>query len=395
MMMAELLDDPVSPASTLKSATVIVCACVFVLIPAMGFSVVWQHLFSRPMLRRELACFFLDLLETALDRGQPVEQAIVSAAGSRDKAMGADFYPLAANIENGMRLGESLQKVPRFLPANISAILQAGEKLGDLKKVLPACRENLRNPSDVVRSLVQYMIAVLLLFAPLCSLVMFWISIFVMPRFRELVTGMGFNIWPLSDFAFGAVPWIIVFEGIVFVSLGLVLEIYTKGPTATRWLQFRSLPIVDWVAWRIPWNRKRLQRTFSAMLAVLLDGGVPEIEAVHLAGDCTVNEICRRRTTRIIAALGKGVKLDEAVRIFDDSGEYHWRLTNATHSRGGFLNALHGWHEALDAKAIQQENAAAQAVASGLVIANGLLVGLIATGMFGVLIAILRGMLDT
>jgi type II secretory pathway component PulF len=40
---------------------------------------------------------------------------------------------------------------------------------------------------------------------------------------------------------------------------------------------------------------KKLQRTFSAMLAVLLDGGVPEAEAVRLAGDCTANEICRRR----------------------------------------------------------------------------------------------------
>jgi type II secretory pathway component PulF len=233
------------------------------------------------------------------------------------------------------------------------------------------------------------------LFAPVCACILWLLSVFVMPKFRELAYAMGFKIWWVSHVAFSVTPWIIIIECILFVLLWLILHIYTKGPTATRWLQFRSLPIVDWIAWRIPWNQKRLQRTFSAMLAVLLDGGVPEIETVRLAGDCTVNEICRHRAARIIAALGKGVKLDEAVRIFDDSGEYHWRLTNATRGRGGFLNALHGWHEALDAKAIQQENAAAQAVASGLVIINGLFVGLIATGMFGVLIAILRGTLDT
>ena len=129
------------------------------------------------------------------------------------------------------------------------------------------------------------------------------------------------------------------------------------------------------------------------MLAVLLDGGVPEVEAVQMAGDCTANEICRKRAARIITALQQGAKLQDAVREFDDSGEFRWRLTNVTHARGGFLNALRGWHEALDAKAFQQEEAAAHVITTGLVILNGIFVGLIATAMFGILIDVLRGQL--
>ena len=180
---------------------------------------------------------------------------------------------------------------------------------------------------------------------------------------------------------------------LVFLALMTVAVLYIGGPGLVRWFQFRSVPVVDWITWRIPWKQKKLQRTFSAMLAVLLDGGVPEPVAVWLAGDCTANEICRRRARRVIAALEKGVKLDEAVRAFDDTGEFHWRLTNATHAHGGFLNALRGWHEALDAKAFQQEEAATHALTSGLVILNGLVVALIATAMFGMLIMILKGML--
>ena len=140
----------------------------------------------------------------------------------------------------------------------------------------------------------------------------------------------------------------------------LVAALYIGGPGLVRWFQFRSVPVVDWIAWHIPWKQKKLQRTFSAMLAVLLDAGVPEPLAVRLAGDSTANEICRRRAQRVIAALEKGVKLDAAVRAFDDTGEFHWRLTNATHAHGGFLKALRGWHEALDAKAFQQEETATQ-----------------------------------
>jgi type II secretory pathway component PulF len=188
-------------------------------------------------------------------------------------------------------------------------------------------------------------------------------------------------------FVFGHTNWLIGIETILSLLLVRRVLLYIGGPQLVRWFQFRGLPFVDWIAWRIPWKQKRLQRTFSAMLAVLLDGGVPEAEAMRLAGDCTANEICRHRAQRVIGALEQGTKLDDAVRAFDSSGEFHWRLTNATHARGGFLSALQGWHEALDAKAFQQEEASAHALTSGLVILNGVLVALIATGMFGILIA--------
>jgi type II secretory pathway component PulF len=157
-----------------------------------------------------------------------------------------------------------------------------------------------------------------------------------------------------------------------------------------RWFQFRTLPLVDWIAWRVPWKHKRMQRNFSAMLAVLLDGGVPESNAVRLAGDCAANEVFRRRAASVQAALAQGVRLTDAVRRLDDSGEFRWRLANAAHARGGFLRALTGWHEALDAKSFQQEQAAAHIVTSALVLANGVLVALVALAVFGALVSIIE-----
>ena len=363
---------------------------VFILLPGGAFSVLIHFLLSLPMQRRDRALFFLDLTETVLQRGQPVEQAILAAAENHDRAIGVGFYMVAAHIEGGARLGEALEKVPRFLPPQITAILRAGEKLGDLKRVLPACREVLRVAPDTVRSTMYYMMAILLLFAPVACFIICLLSVMVIPKFKEVAGGAGVTVWPLTQFIFDNTFWLVAFETVVFLALLSVAVIYIGGPGLVRWFQFRSVPVVDWITWRVPWKQKKLQRTFSAMLAVLLDGGVPEAEAVRLAGDSTANEICRRRARRVIAALEKGIKLDDAVRVFDDSGEFHWRLTNATHAHGGFLNALRGWHESLDAKAFQQEEAATHAVASGLVILNGVLVGLIATAMFGILIAMMR-----
>jgi type II secretory pathway component PulF len=365
-----------------------------ILLPGGAFSVLLHFLLSMPMRRRDRALFFLDLIETVLDRGQSVEQAILSAAENRDRAIGVGYFMVAAHIEGGARLGEALEKVPTFLPPQVNAMLRAGEKLGDLKKVLPACREVLRIAPDTVRTTMHYMVAILLLFAPIAVFMIFLIMTFVVPKFREVADGMGVELWPVTYFVFAITPYIILFEAVIFLALMTVALIYMGGPGFVRWFQFRSVPVVDWITWRVPWKQKKLLRAFSAMLAVLLDGGVPEAEAVRLAGDSTANEICRRRAQCVITALEKGIKLDDAVRAFDDTGEFHWRLTNATHACGGFLNALNGWHEALDAKAFQQEETATHAVTSGLVIMNGLVVALIATGMFGILMAILNGMLS-
>ena len=363
---------------------------VFILVPGGAFSLLMHYLLSLPMRRRDRALFFLDLLETVLQRGQPVEPAILAAAENHDRSIGVHFYLVAAHLEGGRRLGAGLEQVPRFLPPQITAILRVGEKLGDLKRVLPACREVLRIAPDTVRSTMHYMMAILLLFAPVACWMIGMLSVVVVPKFKEVAAGSGVEPWPVTRFVFGHTLWLVMFEAVVFLTLLLMALFYIGGPGLVRWFQFRRVPVVDWIAWHVPWKQKKLLRTFSAMLAVLLDGGVPEAEAVRLAGDSTANEICRRRARQVTAALEAGVKLDDAVRGFDDSGEFHWRLANGTHARGGFLGALRGWHESLDAKAFQQEEATAHAVASGLVIMNGVVVGLMATAMFGVLIAILR-----
>jgi type II secretory pathway component PulF len=241
---------------------------------------------------------------------------------------------------------------------------------------------------------VHYMILIVFIFSPAFICVTMLTTIFVIPKFKDVAAGMGIKLWPLTTFVFGLADANILIGIEILVSLGMALTVlfYIGGPQFARFFQFNGFPIVDWIAWRIPWKQKRLQRTFSAMLSVLLDGGVPEAEAVRLAGDSTTNEICRHRAARVIAALESGTKLDDAMRIFDRAGEFHWRLANATQVHAGFLQALRGWHETLDAKAFQQEEASAHIITSGLVILNGLLIALIAIGMFGMLVMLLNNM---
>ena len=175
---------------------------VLILLPGGAFSLLLHYLLSLPMHRRDRALFFLDLLETVLQRGQAVEQAIISAAENHDRAIGVRYFLVAAHIENGASLGEALEKVPTFLPPQVNAMLRAGEKLGDLKKVLPACREVLRVAPDTVRTTMHYMVAILLLFAPVAIWMIWLLSVFVIPRFKDVAAGMNVSVWPLTQFVF-------------------------------------------------------------------------------------------------------------------------------------------------------------------------------------------------
>ena len=394
-MLGELMYDSEWFLAGLARSIFTVAGVVLWLAIVAIFLHVTHFLFSLPMRRAERARLFLDLSEDALKRGQSIEAMTLSIVASRDRTVGIQFHVLAAHIESGMTFSGALNRMKRFLPPQITAILLAGDRLGDVKKVLPACREILRDRPASVRSAMHYLVLVVLFFSPVFIYVISLTVVYVIPKFKDVAAGMGVKLWPLAVFVFATTNWLIFFEVTISVLMAMAVLFYVGGPNFARWFQFRGLPIADWIAWRVPWKRKRLQRTFSAMLAVLLDGGVPEAEAVRLAADATANEICRRRARRVLVALAQGEKLDVAIRKFDDAGEFKWRLTNATHAHGGFLEALRGWHEALDARAFQQEETAAHILTSGVVILNGLVVALIAIAMLGVLVMVLKGLSGT
>lgn len=385
-------------------------------LPAMGsgeffFSVVWTvliyvvimfgplaliifvayFLVSLPLRRQERARFFLDLLETALNQGGALEQQLISMSGSRDRAPGVRFHLLAAHLANGLRLGAALDRVPRLVLPRIAAMLKAGERLGDLRKVLPACRQLTRDAISQTRSGVHYLCVLVFIVTPVVMLILASVITFVVPKFREVFAGVTKTTWPLFDALVASRNFILAAEGCVVMGTLLAVFFYVGGPRAVGWVQMVvAVPFADWFAWRVPWKRKRMQRDFATVLAILLDSGVPEPDAVKLAADCTANEVFARRARRVAEQLAGGMKLTEAIAALDDAGEFRWRLTNARPAHGGFLAALQGWCEALDAKAFQQEQAAAQLATSGLVLFNGAIVAFIAIACFGALVQIVK-----
>jgi type II secretory pathway component PulF len=328
---------------------------------------------SSTLNREERARCFLTLLELGLQQGRSPEQTIRSLAAARVglEELGPHFPLLAEVMQAGNRLSTALEVVPKFLPRRVRAMLRVGEELGELRRVLPACQATVLGAQGETLSISNNLV-VLMFVSPLGPLLLGVLAVWVFPKLKQIGLDMASDAPAWSEALFEgsiAMAW--------FIAAALLLF----------WLGNLALP--DRVELLLPWRRKRMQRDFSTMFSLLLDAGVPEARALRLGAECAANTGFIERANRAGADLQQGVKLPDAARRLDDAGEFAWRLRNAAVPGGSFAAALEGWHEALAAKAFQQQQTASQLVTTGFVFLNGVMVSLVALGLFRLLLAIL------
>ena len=344
--------------------------------------------------REERARCFLHLLEVGLKRGQSIEHTIISLAQNRVQTLGVHFHLLAAYLETGVSLTDALEKVPRFLPPQVRAMLQVGREIGDVSRVLPACRKTLRDAVSGTQSGTNNLM-VLLFISPVGAILVWVCANTVLPRFKDIVHDFEISLPAWTDEMFTLSLYLSAVMVIIWLVLCIGCLQRAGGLPTVPWLGNRLHSSIHRFRFWLPWRHKRMRRDFSAMLALLLDSEVPEDKALSLAAASTANLVFVNRAERVIQDLRSGVKLTEAVHWLDDAGEFRWRLRNASpgiaqSSSAGFFAALAGWHESLEAKAFQQEQAVSQALTTGFLLLNGLIVGLVAVGIFRLLLVMVE-----
>ena len=356
----------------------------------LGLALLVFYVISLPLRRQERDRFLLDVIESALAQGEQVERYIISLAQTRDRSPGIQFHLLAAHLETGCSFVDALEKTPRLFPPQLLAMLKVGESIGDLRKVLPACRKLLRDGISQSRAAINYQVVFAFVLNPMVLLAVPFLAVKIMPVFGEIFGGFGMTFSSLATTAIKLSPYIFAGQMLIVLALYFFAILFLGGPRLSSWLQAGVFPLGDWIVLRLPWRRKRLQRDFSAMLALLLDAEVPEERAVLFAAASTANRVFVKRAEKIAAHLRAGVKLTEAIQILDDTGEFRWRLENAAHFSSNFFRALKGWHESLDAKAFQLEQSAAQTITTALVLVNAFSVCFVCAAIFQCLAQIHR-----
>ncbi|TAL03570.1 MAG: hypothetical protein EPO07_05990, partial [Verrucomicrobia bacterium] len=194
-----------NPAGTIFGFLMLLVAYTCFCLPVIaGILYGFYFIFTLPMRRNERARIFLDLLELGLQDGRTPEITIVDVAASRDRSIGVRFHLLAAHIETGLRLGQALDQVPRLLPPQVRAMLQAGERIGDVAKVLPACRRLLHDGVSQVRGALNYLVLLAFCVTPMTVIIPIYLAVMVIPKMKAVFEGMGGMALPaFSTFMLG------------------------------------------------------------------------------------------------------------------------------------------------------------------------------------------------
>ena len=344
---------------------------------------------SLPARRNEQARLFLDLLETGLRQGQSPERTILSVSETRDPSVGPHFHLLAAHIEEGLRLDAAMEKTQSLLPQPVASCVKIAAAEGTLSTMLPAARGMLDDANSRLRGALNHLVLFALVLVPVALFLMPMLSQFIWPKFQQILVDMEVTPPAFTVAVFSNVGWVAIIEAAILIGFLLFGFFYVGGPRismiATK--MFGSWPD-RFVLW-LPWRRNRIHRDFTAALAVLLDAGVNEARAVELAAQGSANRVLEKRATVAVSRLREGFPLPEALHVLERDREFQWRWSSALRSRTGFMEALRGWHESLEARAFQQEQAAAHLVTTGIVIVNGALVAAIVSAVFLILIAII------
>jgi type II secretory pathway component PulF len=384
----QMLNLAADLAEALSGAEALRCLLIsLVALPVLGLAgYLVYRLFSAPLRRQERARLVLDLIELGLERGETPERTLIEAADLRERRLGRPLRRLGALLREGLRLGAALELTPGLVPPAVAAMLRAGDTLGNLRLALPAARRLLSEGLAQVSHAHHYLVVLVFVTTPAWVVTFGALAIWVLPGLQRVVEDLEGEF---SGLLAGLLAWRVPLLAGQLALLGAlwgVALVYCAGPRMTRWLAHRLGLDPDRWALRLPWRRRRLQRDFTTLLAAALDAGLPEPQALALAGAGTDNAVWRERARMAETELARGVKLPEALAGLDETGELRWRLANGAFGRGGFLAALAGWREALEARAFRDEQVSAQLLTTGLVLLNGGLVTLLTVGVFQVLV---------
>lgn len=375
-----------NPATVFTSVESVVWWAFVILVPAGFIALVTFVYLALPKARAERARFFLDILAQGLKSGRSAEALLVSVARSGDVSLGPHFHLVAAHLESGVGLPDALERVPSFLPPQITGMLRAAAKAGDLKAMLPACRRSLQTVHSKYQASINYHLVLLFLLNPVFVLLTALSVKKIYPVYGELTSYFGLNFERLLQMSELAAIVLTLAGSLLFCVILGIWAFQLAGPSLGRWVQSGLIPLGDWVAWLIPWRRWRMLNDFIATLAVLLDAGMHEAEAVDLAAGATGNAVFRLNAAKLKRRLEDGMPLPEALECFDSKRDLHWRFETALRGNSGFARFVELYGEVLESRAYRAEQAFSHFLSSSLVCINGA-VALILVGTFATCIS--------
>jgi type IV pilus assembly protein PilC len=285
---------------------------------------------------------------TMIDAGIPILRCLeILSTQTKDGALRPALEAVTTDVKGGLALNEALAKHPRIFSKLYVNMIRAAEVGGLLDTILDRLAGFLEYEAEIrgkIKSAMMYPVLVLVF-----SIVMLFVLFsFVLPKFKEIFTGMNVELPPVTRALFGMGDfmsryWYLV----IMMGIGAYFGFQMWRKTQRGRYQFDyfklKMPVVGELSLKM--SIARFTRTFGT----LISAGVPMLRSLEIVGETLNNVVLAEaiETTRV--GIREGNKLSQplvATGLFPamvvhmiDIGEESGRLSEMLVKIGDFYDS--------------------------------------------------------
>ncbi len=207
-------------------------------------------------------------------------------------------------IKGGEELSDAFETYGEFFPRLYPASLKAGEKSGELEKVLRRFVRYLKLVTDARKRMVSALVYPAVLVG-LSGAMILTLSIAVVPQFQDFFDQMKVDLPLISKITLGVSLFLV--HNLVLIASVLAVSIFLF----LRWKRTAAGTVaLDHAKLRLPLLGSVLHRfslsEFSRSLSTLLAGGIPLVASFEIATRAVSNQYVRRRLEPAIDRVREG-----------------------------------------------------------------------------------------
>jgi type IV pilus assembly protein PilC len=285
---------------------------------------------------------------TMIDAGIPILRCLdILSSQMKDPILRGALETITMDVKGGMSLNDALAKHPTVFNKLYVNMIRAAEVGGILDKILDRLSGFLEYETEIrgkIKAAMMYPILVLVF----SVLMLFALFSFVLPKFKEIFTGMDVELPPVTAalFAMGDFMnkswWVIILLGV-----GAFVGVKAWGRTPKGRFQLDTMklrfPIVGELSLKM--SIARFSRTFGT----LINSGVPMMRSLEIVGETLGNVVLTQAIDQTRLSIREGQKLSaplaesglfpNMVVCMIDIGEESGRLSEMLVKVGDFYDA--------------------------------------------------------
>ena len=274
--------------------------------------------FFAPRVKAGEMAIFCRQLAISVTAGVPLRDALESIVDDLENmTMRQTLSNVVSQLHEGSSFSKAIAQYPKVFDELFVALIRAAEESGSMATTLKHLSDSLERRERLVRK-IRGITAYPLFIGAFFILIGGVMTIFVLPKFRESLEGIGGTLPTLTRVVFGVNKFLLDNVPAIFVgTLGLIAAfiLFRRTPGGRSYLDRVKLKIPLFG----PCIKKISIARFCQNLAIMVNGGVSITQAIEISADICGNNVLRtallKARERIIAGSDISASLIEG-RVF-------------------------------------------------------------------------------